>query len=151
MADANKVIQTVEKLGGDVSTATVIAAIAAFIMLLYVFYTKHYPVYSSSVEKRVNKRMDIERQKQQVQKVIDDQKNLDQKFNDMYEMVKELSESVKHVDNKLEGIVDGHKVTWSVLLDIVECMQAKTSPEECASRAQSKINSYIGSGFRNVQ
>ena len=61
-------------------------------------------------------------------------------------LVKTMSENVDKMSRQVSSISGETKVSISVLLDIVECMQAKTSPDECAQRAQRNVNAFYREG-----
>ena len=147
MGDAEKVIETVEELSGStVSVPTIIAGVLAVIAILLWAHKQIWPIIKEKFEKSVNDRVEENTQHEKLESVAKKQEEHDKQFDEIMEMIKNLGTSMETVSNQLSGISGENKLTLSVLLDMIECMQAKTSPEECAKRAQSSINTYYREG-----
>ena len=146
MSDAEKVIKTVEEISGPVSIPTIIAAILILFVLFLVFYNKVWPIIKSHTDAKIKSRIETEKSKEQLKEIISKQETHDSQFEEMVSMVKKLSSDVEKVSEQLSDLSGGNRITLSVLLDIIDCMQASTSPDECARRAQGKINAYLGAG-----
>lgn len=151
MEQAGKVLSWFEKANIPVSVGTVIATIAVLAVLAYVVLTKYYPAANRQISSRVTKQMEKEKKDKQLQEVLSKQKDQEEQMGQILETLAKMSGSMEELKKGMESSMNGHKVTLSVLLDIVECMQAATSPEECARQAQSKINGYFGTGKLPLQ
>lgn len=151
MAEAEKALSWFEKFNVNVSIGTLVATIVVLFVLAYVFFTKYYPKINQGLGARAQRQIEKEKEKQHIQEMEQTQKEQGKQIDQMFSMLKDLSSNVGKLSNQLDRDYNGHRVTLSVLLDIVECMQATTSPEECARQAQSKINGYLGNGTLPLQ
>ena len=151
MEQIGKVLGWFEKANISVSPGTLLATLAVLVVLAWVFYSKYYPQLKNGMDLRVKRQMDKEQKIQEIKRMMEKQKTHDEQMANMFTLLQDLSSSVHALSNQLEANSNGHKVTLSVLLDIIECMQATTSPSECARRAQSKINRYLGNGNLPLQ
>ena len=147
MSDAGKAVEAVEKVTGQpVSVSTVIAVFAVLLALFLFVYYKIWPIVKAKYENSVNKKIKEKDDHDKLDSVIQKQKEHDDQFGEMVKTIRSISENVDKLGNQLAVISGENKVSISVLLDIVECMQAKTSPEECARRAQKSVNAYYREG-----
>ena len=147
MGETGKVIDAVEKATNQpVSVSTVIASIAVLFIIGMFIYNKIWPIIKAKYEEKVKQRLNEKEKHDKLEFVVSKQKEHDDQFEEMIGMVKALSANVDKLSNQLSMISGENKVSISVLLDIVECMQAKTSPEECARRAQKIVNDYYRGG-----
>ena len=151
MSEAGKALDFLKDNGVNVNVGTLVATIVILFILLIVFFSKYYPKITEWNDKRTQKKLDQAKEHQQLIDVVKKQQEHDKQFGEIMTMINGLSGSLGEISTKLDRDYDGHRVTLSVLLDIVECMQASTSPEECARQAQSKINGYIGHGKLPLQ
>lgn len=147
MGEAEKVIDAVEKATGQtVSLSTIIAGIGIILIIALYFYNKLWPIIKGKYEASVSRRIKEKTEHDKLEAVVAKQEEHDAQFEEMIGMVKDLSANIDKLSDKLSMISGENKVSISVLLDIVECMQAKTSPEECARRAQISVNAYYREG-----
>ena len=147
MEDADKVIQAVEELSeSTVSVPTIIAGVLAIVAILLWAHKQIWPIIKEKYDKSVDKKIKEKEEHGKLESVAKKQEEHDKQFEEMLAMIKGLTVSVENVSNQLSGISGENKLTLSVLLDMIECMQAKTSPDECAKRAQSSINTYYREG-----
>lgn len=145
--DAGKVIEKVEEISGSqVSVPTIIAGALAVIAILLWAYKQIWPMVKDRFEKSVEKKLHETEERKDVESVMKKQEEHDKQFTEMMDMMKSMTADIGKLSDQLKGISGENKLTLSVLLDMIECMQAKTSPEECAQRAQSNINSYYRDG-----
>lgn len=147
MDNAGKVIDAVEKVTAQtVSVATIIAGILVLFIMALFFYNKIWPSIKNKYDESVKRKIEEKDEHSKLEAVVQKQKEHDDQFDEMIGMVKGLSANIDKLSDKLSMISGENKVSISVLLDIVECMQAKTSPEECARRAQISVNAYYREG-----
>lgn len=146
MGDAEKVVKAVEDNMGPVSVATIVAAIGIAFVLFMFFYTKVWPIIKSQYQHRLEKALQREKEKNQIAEIVEKQEKYEEQMESMMGLVKTMSENVDKMSRQVSSISGETKVSISVLLDIVECMQAKTSPDECAQRAQRNVNAFYREG-----
>lgn len=146
MGDAEKVVKAVEENVGPVSVATVIAAIGVLFVLFMFFYSKIWPIIKTQYQKRLDKALQREKEKTQIAEIVSKQETHDKQFESMLKLVQNVSDNVDKMSHQVASLSGETKVSISVLLDIVECMQAKTSPDECAQRAQRNVNAFYREG-----
>lgn len=147
MGDAEKVIDVVEKTTGQtVSLPTIVAVIGVILIIALYFYNKLWPIIKGRYDASVKRSVKEKEEHDKLEAVVAKQEEHDAQFEEMIGLVKNLSDNIDKLSDKLSMISGENKVSISVLLDIVECMQAKTSPEECARRAQMSVNAYYREG-----
>lgn len=147
MGDAEKAISGIEKITGEsVSWPTIIACVVVILAALLWIYKQIWPFFKERIDSNVSKRMKEKEEHDKVDAIEKKQQEQAEQFCEMVEMMKALTASVGQVSKQLDGISGENKLTLSVLLDMIECMQNKTSPEECAKLAQSNINTFYREG-----
>ena len=147
MDEAEKIVETVEKISEKpVDHTTIIAAIIVFVVLLWMFYVKIWPVIKKKYDDSVQKKVEENNEHKKLEEVTKKQEEHDKQFQEMIGTIRKVSKSVDNISDQLTDVLGENKLTLSVLLDIVECMQNKTSPEECAKKAQGSINKYYREG-----
>lgn len=147
MDNAEKVAETIENVSGNqVDMTTMIAAFVFALVVLWAFYTKIWPHIKKAFEDKLQKKIDEETEHNKIESVEKKQEEYEAQLEDVAVMIRGLTKSVESIGQQLSGISGENKLTLSVLLDMIECMQDKTSPEECAKRAQSSINKYYREG-----
>lgn len=147
MDEAEKIVETVEKISEEhVNPSTIIAVLILAVVLLWAFYTKVWPHIRKALEDNVQKRLEEENEHQKLENVEKGLEAHDAQLEDVAVMMRGVAKSVDEISKQLSGIAGENKLTLSVLLDMIECMQDKTSPEECAKRAQASINKYYREG-----
>ena len=147
MGETEKIIQAVEEVSGqNVSVPTLIAGGLALIAIFLWVYKQIWPIIRGRFDAKVQKRVQEENAKEKLKELEANQAEQEKQFGEMVGMMKDLTASMGNVSQQLSGISGENKLTLSVLLDMIECMQAKTSPEECAKRAQASINAYYREG-----
>lgn len=151
MKDVADIITTTESMFGEVSIGTLIATVCVALFLFWAFYTKILPRLKQGVEEKVQKKLEKRDQAEHIQK-LDAWREEHMKFSkEMHEALTSVGKSVDAITQMLEKQNDANITTMSVLLDIVECMQTGSDADECARRAQSRINQYFLSQGMNLQ
>lgn len=146
MGDIEKVVKAVEGNVGPVSFSTVIAAICVLFVIFMFFFTKVWPLMKAQYENRLKKALQKEQERSQIAEIVSKQSEYEAQMQSMIGLVKTMSDNVDQMSKNVSVISGETKVSISVLLDIVECMQAKVSPEECAQRAQRNVNAFYREG-----
>lgn len=146
MAEAEKVVDMVEKVSGPVDLPTAIAAILIALVLGAFLYNKIWPLIRKHFEDKSKRREETEKYKQEIEDVARNQEKNESKVEELTEVVKKLAVSVNDLCGKVDEISGGYKITISVLLDIINCMDGSTSPENCAKEAKEKVNAYFREG-----
>lgn len=146
MSDAEKVVNAIEKNIGPVSFSTVIAVICLLFILFMFFYTKIWPLIQAQYKNRLQKAIQKEKEKTQISEIVSKQGEHESQLTSMMNLIQGISDNVDKMSRQVNSISGETKVSISVLLDIVECMQAKVSPEECAQRAQRNVNAFYREG-----
>lgn len=151
MKDVADVITTTEKLFGEVSIGTVVASVIISITLFWIFYTKLLPRLKQGVEEKVKKKLETQEQAEHIRKLDEWREEHMQFSKEMHIALTNMGKSVDTISQILEKQNDANITTMSVLLDIVECMQTGSDADECAKRAQGRINKYFLSQGMNLQ
>lgn len=146
MAEAEKVVDMVEKVSGPVDLPTAIAAILIALVLGAFLYNKIWPMIRKHFEEKSKRREETEKYKREIEDVARNQEKNEGKVEELTEIVKQLAVSVNDLCGKVDDISGGYKITISVLLDIINCMDGSTSPENCAKEAKEKVNAYFREG-----
>jgi hypothetical protein len=147
MDNPEKAVQAIEAITGqEVSWPTIIACIAVVMASLLWIYKQIWPIIKGKIDKSMEKTMAEKAQNERLEELGKKQEEQEKQFSQMADMMKDIAASVGKVSEQLDGISGENKLTLSVLLDMIECMQNKTSPEECAKLAQSNINLFYREG-----
>lgn len=147
MDNPEKAVQAIEAITGqEVSWPTIIACIAVVLASLLWIYKQIWPIIKGKIDKNMKKTMEEKAQNERLEALEKKQEEQEKQFSQMADMMKDIAASVGRVSEQLDGISGENKLTLSVLLDMIECMQNKTSPEECAKLAQSNINLFYREG-----
>jgi septal ring factor EnvC (AmiA/AmiB activator) len=147
MDNPEKAVQAIEAITGqEVSWPTIIACIAVVLASLLWIYKQIWPIIKGKIDKSMEKTMAEKAQNERLEELGKKQEEQEKQFSQMADMMKDIAASVGRVSEQLDGISGENKLTLSVLLDMIECMQNKTSPEECAKLAQSNINLFYREG-----
>lgn len=147
MDNPEKAVQAIEAITGqEVSWPTIIACIAVVLASLLWIYKQIWPIIKGKIDKSMKKTMEEKAQNERLEALEKKQEEQEKQFGQMADMMKNIAASVGKVSEQLDGISGENKLTLSVLLDMIECMQNKTSPEECAKLAQSNINLFYREG-----
>lgn len=147
MDNPEKAVEAIEAITGqEVSWPTIIACIAVVLASLLWIYKQIWPIIKGKIDKNVEKTMEEKAQNERLEALEKRQEEQEKQFGQMAGMMKDIAASVGKVSEQLDGISGENKLTLSVLLDMIECMQNKTSPEECAKLAQSNINLFYREG-----
>lgn len=146
VGDAEKVVQTVEKVSGPVDISTMIATILIALFILIFIYKTIWPLLKKYIDEKMTKNKETEKNRQQLEEVRKSQENNEKQMTEMNNMVKELTVSTDKLCKQVQDISGGYKITISVLLDIINCMDGSTSPESCAKEAKEKVNAYFREG-----
>jgi predicted PurR-regulated permease PerM len=146
VGDAEKVVQTVEKVSGPVDISTMIATILIALFILIFIYKTIWPLLKKYIDEKMTKNKETEKNRQQLEEVRKSQENNEKQMTEMNNMVKELTVSTDKLCKQVQDISGGYKITISVLLDIINCMDGSTSPENCAKEAKEKVNAYFREG-----
>lgn len=147
MDNPEKAVQAIEAITGqEVSWPTIIACIAVVLASLLWIYKQIWPIIKGKIDKSMEKTMAEKAQNERLEELGKKQEEQEKQFSQMADMMKDIAASVDRVSEQLDGISGENKLTLSVLLDMIECMQNKTSPEECAKLAQSNINLFYREG-----
>ena len=146
VGDAEKVVQTVEKVSGPVDISTMIATILIALFILIFIYKTIWPLLKKYIDEKMTKNKETEKNQQQLEEVRKSQENNEKQMTEMNNMVKELTVSTDKLCKQVQDISGGYKITISVLLDIINCMDGSTSPESCAKEAKEKVNAYFREG-----
>lgn len=147
MDNPEKAVQAIEAITGqEVSWPTIIACIAVVLASLLWIYKQIWPIIKGKIDKNMEKTMEEKAQNERLEALEKNQEEQEKQFGQMADMMKDIAASVGKVSEQLDGISGENKLTLSVLLDMIECMQNKTSPEECAKLAQSNINLFYREG-----
>ena len=147
MGNPEKAVQAIEAITGqEVSWPTIIACIAVVLASLLWIYKQIWPIIKGKIDKSMEKTMAEKAQNERLEELGKKQEEQEKQFSQMADMMKDIAASVGRVSEQLDGISGENKLTLSVLLDMIECMQNKTSPEECAKLAQSNINLFYREG-----
>lgn len=147
MDNPEKAVQAIEAITGqEVSWPTIIACIAVVLASLLWIYKQIWPIIKGKIDKSMEKTMAEKAQNERLEELGKKQEEQEKQFSQMADMMKDIAASVCKVSEQLDGISGENKLTLSVLLDMIECMQNKTSPEECAKLAQSNINLFYREG-----
>lgn len=147
MDNPEKAVQAIEAITGqEVSWPTIIACIAVVMASLLWIYKQIWPIIKGKIDKSMEKTMAEKAQNERLEELGKKQEEQEKQFSQMADMMKDIAASVGRVSEQLDGISGENKLTLSVLLDMIECMQNKTSPEECAKLAQSNINLFYREG-----
>ena len=147
MDNPEKAVQAIESITGqEVSWPTIIACIAVVLASLLWIYKQIWPIIKGKIDKSMEKTMAEKAQNERLEELGKKQEEQEKQFSQMADMMKDIAASVGRVSEQLDGISGENKLTLSVLLDMIECMQNKTSPEECAKLAQSNINLFYREG-----
>lgn len=146
VGDAEKVVQTVEKVSGPVDISTMIATILIALFILIFIYKTIWPLLKKYIDEKMAKNKETEKNRQQLEEVRKSQENNEKQMTEMNNMVKELTVSTDKLCKQVQDISGGYKITISVLLDIINCMDGSTSPESCAKEAKEKVNAYFREG-----
>lgn len=147
MDNPEKAVQAIEAITGkEVSWPTIIACIAVVLASLLWIYKQIWPIIKGKIDKSMEKTMAEKAQNERLEEFGKKQEEQEKQFSQMADMMKDIAASVGRVSEQLDGISGENKLTLSVLLDMIECMQNKTSPEECAKLAQSNINLFYREG-----
>ena len=147
MDNPEKTVQAIEAITGQkVSWPTIIACIAVVLASLLWIYKQIWPIIKGKIDKSMEKTMAEKAQNERLEELGKKQEEQEKQFSQMADMMKDIAASVDRVSEQLDGISGENKLTLSVLLDMIECMQNKTSPEECAKLAQSNINLFYREG-----
>lgn len=147
MDNPEKAVQAIEAITGqEVSWPTIIACIAVVLASLLWIYKQIWPIIKGKIDKSMEKTMAEKAQNERLEALEKKQEEQEKQFSQMADMMKDIAASVGRVSEQLDGISGENKLTLSVLLDMIECMQNKTSPEECAKLAQSNINLFYREG-----
>ena len=147
MDNPEKAVQAIEAITGqEVSWPTIIACIAVVLASLLWIYKQIWPIIKGKIDKSMEKTMAEKEQNERLEELGKKQEEQEKQFSQMADMMKDIAASVGRVSEQLDGISGENKLTLSVLLDMIECMQNKTSPEECAKLAQSNINLFYREG-----
>jgi hypothetical protein len=147
MDNPEKAVQAIEAITGqEVSWPTIIACIAVVLASLLWIYKQLWPIIKGKIDKNMEKTMEEKAQNERLEALEKNQEEQEKQFGQMADMMKDIAASVGKVSEQLDGISGENKLTLSVLLDMIECMQNKTSPEECAKLAQSNINLFYREG-----
>lgn len=147
MDNPEKAVQAIEAITGqEVSWPTIIACIAVVLASLLWIYKQIWPIIKGKIDKSMEKTMAEKAQNERLEELGKKQEEQEKQFSQMADMMKDIAASVGKVSEQLDGISGENKLTLSVLLDMIECMQNKTSPEECAKLAQSNINLFYREG-----
>lgn len=147
MDNPEKAVQAIEAITGqEVSWPTIIACIAVVLASLLWIYKQIWPIIKGKIDKSMEKTMAEKAQNERLEEFGKKQEEQEKQFSQMADMMKDIAASVCKVSEQLDGISGENKLTLSVLLDMIECMQNKTSPEECAKLAQSNINLFYREG-----
>lgn len=147
MDNPEKAVQAIEAITGqEVSWPTIIACIAVVLASLLWIYKQIWPIIKGKIDKNMEKTMAEKAQNERLETLEKKQEEQEKQFGQMADMMKDIAASVGKVSEQLDGISGENKLTLSVLLDMIECMQNKTSPEECAKLAQSNINLFYREG-----
>lgn len=147
MDNPEKAVQAIEAITGqEVSWPTIIACIAVVLASLLWIYKQVWPIIKGKIDKSMEKTMAEKAQNERLEALEKNQEEQEKQFSQMADMMKDIAASVGRVSEQLDGISGENKLTLSVLLDMIECMQNKTSPEECAKLAQSNINLFYREG-----
>lgn len=147
MDNPEAIVGAIEQFTGqEVSWPTMVACIAVVLAVALWIYKEIWPIIKGRVDKSVENRMKEKEQDERMEAIEKKQEEQEKQFGQMAEMMKDIAASVGKVSEQLDGISGENKLTLSVLLDMIECMQNKTSPEECAKLAQSNINLFYREG-----
>lgn len=147
MDNPEKAVQAIEAITGqEVSWPTIIACIAVVLASLLWIYKQIWPIIKGKIDKNMKNTMEEKAQNERLEALEKKQEEQEKQFSQMADMMKDIAASVGKVSEQLDGISGENKLTLSVLLDMIECMQNKTSPEECAKLAQSNINLFYREG-----
>lgn len=147
MDNPEKAVQAIEAITGqEVSWPTIIACIAVVLASLLWIYKQIWPIIKGKIDKSMEKTMAEKAQNERLEELGKKQEEQEKQFSQMADMMKDIAASVGRVSEQLDGISGENKLTLSVLLDMIECMQNKTSPEECAKLAQNNINLFYREG-----
>jgi len=146
VGDAEKVVQTVEKVSGPVDISTMIATILIALFILIFIYKTIWPLLKKYIDEKMTKNKETEKNRRQLEEVRKSQENNEKQMTEMNNMVKELTVSTDKLCKQVQDISGGYKITISVLLDIINCMDGSTSPENCAKEAKEKVNAYFREG-----
>ena len=92
-------------------------------------YKQIWPIIKGKIDKSMEKTMAEKAQNERLEELGKKQEEQEKQFSQMADMMKDIAASVGRVSEQLDGISGENKLTLSVLLDMIECMQNKTSPD----------------------
>lgn len=146
IGDAEKVVEAVEKVSGPVDIATAIAAILIAMAAAIFLYKTIWPMLKKYLDTKISKQEQRQQEQRQMEEISKSQEKNDRQIEEMSGLVKQLTVSTENLCKQVQEISGGYKITISVLLDIINCMDGSTSQENCAKEAKEKVNAYFREG-----
>ena len=147
VGDAGKIVDVVEKASGNqVDVTTMIATVLIIACVLLFLYKTVWPLLMKYFDEKAANRQETEKYKKRMEDMTKNYEKHDRQMEEMAGSIKQLASSTEKLCAKVDDISGGYKITISVLLDIINCMDGSTSPENCAKEAKEKVNAYFREG-----